>query len=43
MQSGRELQPTLKKLIEAWVEAHEAELLEQWENAWNNRLVSIVG
>ena len=43
MQSGRELQPTLKKLIETWVEAHEAELLEQWENAWNNRPVSIVG
>ena len=43
MQSGRELQPILKKLVEAWIEAHETELLEQWENAWNNRPVSIVG
>jgi len=43
MPSGRELPPTLKKLVETWIEAHEAELLEQWDNAWNNRPVSIVG
>lgn len=43
MQPGRELPPPLKKLVESWVEAHEAELLEQWGNAQHNRPVSIVG
>jgi hypothetical protein len=43
MQPGRELPKTLAKLVEAWIEAHESELLEQWENASNNQPVSIVG
>jgi hypothetical protein len=43
MKSGKELPPTLRRLIETWVEAHEPELLEQWENARQHRPVSIVG
>jgi hypothetical protein len=43
MKPGRELPSTLRRLVETWVEAHEQELLEQWENARNNRSVSIVG
>jgi hypothetical protein len=30
-------------MVEAWVEAHEQELLEQWEHARNNQPVVIVG
>ncbi|MGA1133490.1 MAG: hypothetical protein ACO31I_14745 [Prochlorotrichaceae cyanobacterium] len=33
----------LKKMVEAWIAAHEDELLEQWENAQQNKQVSIVG
>jgi hypothetical protein len=43
MKPGLDLPLTLKKLVETWVEAHEAELIEQWDNARNNRPVSIVG
>jgi len=43
MQSDKTLPPKLKKMVEIWVEVHEDELLEQWENAANNRPVSIVG
>ena len=43
MQPGKNLPAKLKKLVESWVEAHENELLEQWENAKQNRPVSIVG
>ena len=43
MKPGKELSPKLQKMVESWVEAHEEELLEQWENARNNRPVSIVG
>jgi hypothetical protein len=43
LKPGRDLSPALKRLVETWVEAHEAELLEQWENARNNQPVSIVG
>ncbi len=43
LKSGRDLSPMLKRLVEIWVEAHEAELLEQWDNARNNQPVSIVG
>jgi hypothetical protein len=43
MKPGLDLPPTLEKLVETWVEAHEAELLEQWDNARNNRPVSVVG
>ncbi|MEW5988691.1 MAG: DUF4160 domain-containing protein [Chloroflexota bacterium] len=43
MQPGKSLPSKLRRMIEAWVEAHENELLEQWENAQNGRPVSIVG
>lgn len=43
MKPGKELSPKLRKMVESWVEAHEEDLLEQWENARNNRPVSIVG
>lgn len=43
MRPGKELPPTLRRLVEAWVEAHEQELLEQWNNAQAGRPVSIVG
>ena len=43
MKSKRTLPRKLMNMVESWVEAHEQELLEQWENAENNRPVSIVG
>ncbi len=43
MQPGRELPKPLAKLVEIWIEAHEAELLEQWQNASNNQPVAITG
>ncbi len=43
LQPGQELPSALKKMVEAWVEAHEAELLEQWDNAINHHSVVIVG
>jgi len=43
MKPGRELPPTLQRLVETWVEAHETELLQQWENARHHRPISIVG
>jgi hypothetical protein len=43
MRPGKGLPPILEKLVEVWVEAHESELLEQWDNARNNRPVVIVG
>jgi len=43
MEPGKELPHKLKKMVEIWVEAHEEELLEQWENAANNRRVTIIG
>ncbi|HNS18948.1 MAG TPA: DUF4160 domain-containing protein [Sedimentisphaerales bacterium] len=43
MRPGKELPPTLARLVETWVEAHELELLEQWENARHHRPVTIVG
>lgn len=43
LKPGKELPLTLRKMIELWVEAHEPELLEQWENARHNQPVVIVG
>ncbi len=43
MRSKKGLPPKLRKMVEIWVKVHEEELLEQWENARNNRPVSIVG
>jgi hypothetical protein len=37
------LPPKLRKLIEVWVEAHEEELLREWENARQGLPVKIVG
>lgn len=43
MQPGKPLPPKLKRLIEAWVEAHEEALLEQWQRAMRNEPVEILG
>jgi len=43
MKPGKTLAPKLRKMVEGWVEAHELELLEQWDNAKNGRPVSIIG
>jgi len=43
MKPGKNLPPKLKKMVEAWIEAHGQELLEQWNNAMNNQLITIVG
>ena len=43
LESGAELPASLKKMVEIWVEAHEQELLEQWERAQNHQPVLIVG
>lgn len=43
MKPGKALSPKLRKMVAAWVEAHERELLEQWENAKSRHPVSIVG
>jgi hypothetical protein len=43
MQPGKPLPLKLKQLIEAWVEAHEEALLEQWQRAVQNETVEIVG
>ena len=43
MQPGKSLPPKFKHLIEAWVEAHEEALLEQWQRAMENQAVEIVG
>ncbi len=43
MKPGRELPSPLKKMVEIWIEVHEDELLEQWENAMNNNQVIIIG
>ncbi|WP_169612455.1 DUF4160 domain-containing protein [Nodosilinea sp. P-1105] len=43
MPPGKPLPPKLKRLIEAWVEAHEDALLEQWDRAMRNEPVEIVG
>ena len=43
MRSRKSLPGPLGQLIGAWVEAHEQELLEQWENARHGRRILIVG
>lgn len=43
MQSGKKLPPKLLKLVEAWVEAHEEDLLAEWENAQHGLPVRIIG
>lgn len=43
MSPGQALPPPLRRLVEAWVQAHEAELLTQWENARAGRPIQIVG
>ncbi len=43
MKPGKDLPLALCRMVEVWVEAHEYELLEQWENAMSHRPVSIVG
>lgn len=43
MQPGKKLPPTLRRMIETWVEAHQQELLDQWEQAQHNQPITIVG
>ncbi len=43
MKSDKEFPASLRKLVEVWVEAHEMELLAQWENAREHRPITIVG
>ncbi|QTA80549.1 DUF4160 [Desulfonema limicola] len=43
MKPGKELPPKLKKMVEVWVDVHEQELLEQWEHAMNNQIITIIG
>jgi len=43
MTSRKKLPKTLQKMAEAWVEAHEEELLEQWQNARAGQPIVIVG
>ena len=43
LKSNKSLPLSLKKLVESWVEAHEEELLEQWEMAQHNQIISIIG
>ncbi|MCE7980778.1 MAG: DUF4160 domain-containing protein [Caldilinea sp. CFX5] len=43
MKPGQELPSSLRRLIEVWVEAHEQELLAQWQRARNGEQVMIVG
>ncbi|MBX3011356.1 MAG: DUF4160 domain-containing protein [Caldilineaceae bacterium] len=43
MRPGKELPSALRKLIKAWVAAHEHELLDEWQKAKRGELVRIVG
>lgn len=43
LKPGKVLPLTLRKMVEVWVEAHEPELLEQWERARQHQPVVIVG
>lgn len=43
MKPGKELPLALRRLIEVWVEAHEQELLVQWQRSRNGEQVMIVG
>lgn len=43
LKPGKELPIPLRRLIEAWVEAHEQELLYEWQKAQNGEQVRIVG
>ncbi|MFM7448781.1 MAG: DUF4160 domain-containing protein [Leptolyngbyaceae cyanobacterium] len=43
MKPGKELPPVLKRLVEAWVEAHEEALLERWNRAMQKKPIEIVG
>ena len=43
MKPGKDLPSALRKLVESWIEAHERELLEQWQRAQSGEQVRIVG
>ena len=43
LQPGSMLPSTLRRMIETWVEAHEEELLEQWNKGRKGQHISIVG
>ena len=43
LKPGKMLPPALRRMIETWVEAHEEELLEQWDKGRQGQRISIVG
>ena len=43
LQPGKMLPASLRQLVEAWVETHEGELIQQWNNARRGQPISIVG
>jgi hypothetical protein len=43
LRPGVPLPPRLRRMIESWVEAHEEELLEQWDRSRRGQPVSVVG
>lgn len=43
LRPGSVLPRPLRRMIEAWVEAHEKELIEQWDGVREGRPISIVG
>ncbi|MDA0244008.1 MAG: DUF4160 domain-containing protein [Chloroflexi bacterium] len=43
MTPNKKLPPALSHMVEAWVAAHEQELLEQWERARQHEPILIVG
>ncbi len=43
LKPGKMPAPALRRMIETWVEAHEEELLEQWDKGRRGQHISIVG
>ena len=43
MKPGKNLPSTLRRMVESWVEVHEQDLLEQWEQSRRGEQITIVG